>query len=638
MIARRPARWGNVVYWALWGVVVALYLAWPLMHLEAYAWSNDEGLYVQRAALANAGYPLYTETFFNKPPLLIWILQIAFQVAGQTLSVARLASLCLSLLGFVALGAVAGQMWGRWAGLASAAVLLGLREVPVRAHVVTSDLPAMAFALLALGTALAFRRSGKRIWMMIAGASFTSSLLIHPLLIYTAVPLAVALFLPGLDPSDDDRARSVGWGDLAAFLIPAVGLGLIVLATVNRRAFFKWVIQYNFGTVDEVVRYSRHPDSVRMIEYLRQRWTLLWLAAVGIVTLLTRPIRRSGVVVAASWFFATVGLFLLWSPVWSHYMLFLALPLAWVAGGGLAARGEWVIGGCKGEHGIWWHLVLTVLAFVGVIVFVGERYDGSTSQLVEGPEWSPDQLAVRTFLENDVSPNAFVAADDPLLTFAAGRLVPPPMTGASHKRIRSGNLTAEDMIGIVLRYRADVVLFATGRLEQLPTFEQWVASTAAEQHDFETARAYQLDLPKSPARTCGSRLGSSIELSGYTLSSNEIQPGDVLTATLFWKIDSSVDEDYHVFVHLIDEDGHLRGQHDGPPLMDFYPTSYWEEGVLVPDLHTLVVDPDASLGSYCLMTGMYSWPVLERLPAFRTDGSRWPDDMILLTELDVAEQ
>ena len=68
--ARLPGRgWTTAAYWALWGVLVVLYLAWPLAHLDVYHWANDEGLYMQRAALANARYPLYTEVFRSSKPL-----------------------------------------------------------------------------------------------------------------------------------------------------------------------------------------------------------------------------------------------------------------------------------------------------------------------------------------------------------------------------------------------------------------------------------------------------------------------------------------------------------------------------------------------------------------------------------------
>jgi 4-amino-4-deoxy-L-arabinose transferase-like glycosyltransferase len=627
----------NVTYWILWGAAVALYVAWPLRHLEAYAWSNDEGLYVQRAALANVGYPLYTETFLNKPPLLVWILQLAFRIAGQTLAVARLTSLCLTLLGFVALGAVVGQLWGRWAGLASAWVLLALPEVPVRAHVVMSDLPAMAFALVALGTALSFRRSRRRIWMALSGAAYAAALLIHPLLIYIMLPLAVSFFLPGLGRIVDRPARRTGWLDIVAFLGVAIGLGLLVLALVERDTFFTSVVRYNYQVTGTNVQLAA-PDVNwnHVVEYLRERWALVWLAATAVAMLCMTPSGRRGLVVTASWFIATLVTLLAWSPIWKHYLLLLALPLVAVAGGGLATIGEWVIRESGDNLRLTrWRMVLVALMVVGAGAFAVERCGESMPQPEGGPEWTPDRLAARAFLETTVTPGGFVVTDDPLLAFAAGRLVPPALTGASYKRIRSGYLTVEDLVVSVLRYRAQAVLFATGRLAQLPAFEHWVAAVASKRYGFDSLWGYRLDLPSFAPHVAASHLGSGIELCGHALSSDELRPGDVLTVTLFWERDGSVAEDYTVFVHLVDEENHMSGQHDGPPLMGAYPTSRWTKGLLLPDPHALVISPETPPGKYRLLVGMYHWPSLERLPAYRPDGERWLDDRIQLTKVHV---
>jgi len=644
-----------------------MYIAWPLVHLEAYAWNNDEGLYVQRAALANAGYPLYTETFLNKPPLLIWILQLAFRVAGPTIAVARLTSLSLTLLGVFALGALVSQLWGRWAGLVSALVLLGLPEVPARAHAVISDLPAMAFALVALGATSSFRRSGRRTWLALSGAAYAAALLIHPLLIYTALPLAVILFLPDLHwtldrpatgraaslplamyPSPfvgDGAARKTGGLDLAVFLGTAASVGLLVLAAIDRHAFSTWVLQYNYRTASSMQAAASSANWDQIVGYLEQRWTSVWLAVTGAVALCTTRAGRYGLVIAAVWFLATVVTLLVWSPVWVHYLLFLALPLVAVAGGGLAMLGGWVAGGYKREQRpVYWRVALAALALAGLVVFVVERCGETMPYLTEGPEWSPDRLAARAFLETAVPPDGFVATDDPLLAFAAGRLVPPQMTGASHKRIHSGYLTAGGLVASVLRYRAQVVLFATGRLEQLPAFERWVAAVATGRRDFGPLRAYGLDLPPSAPHTASSRLGSGIELRGYALSDDELRPGDVLTVTLFWRRDGPVplNADHHVFVHLESalqdtEAGRVWGQHDGPPLLGAYPTSDWTEDLLLPDPHPIKIAPETPPGKARLLVGMYGWPSLERLPAFLPDGSRWPDDRIVLAELEVTE-
>jgi len=169
----------------------------------------------------------------------------------------------------------------------------------------------------------------------------------------------------------------------------------------------------------------------------------------------------------------------------------------------------------------------------------------------------------------------------------------------------------------------------------LPSFERWVAPVAAERRDFGPIRAYRLALPSSAPHTAVSYLGSGIELCGYALSSDELRPGDVLTVTLFWKRDGPVTEDYTIFVHLLDEENRMWGQHDGPPLMGAYPTGRWTGGLVLPDPHALVISPETPPGRYRLLVGMYRWPSLERLPAYRPGGERWLDDRTLLTEVRI---
>lgn len=633
-------QWASVVYWALWTVAVTLYLAWPLTHLEAYAWSNDEGLYVQRAALANAGYPLYAETFFNKPPLFVWILQAAFRLAGPTLAVARLTSLGLTLIGFITLGAVVRQLWGRWAGLAAAFVLLTLPEVPVRAHVVTSDLPALAFALAALEAGLAFRRHGQRAWVALSGAAFAGTLAIHPMLMYTALPLVVVLLLPCRHLPAAESGQRTNWRDLAAFGGAAAGLGLIVLLAIDRDAAFTWIFGYNVRTASSVPLATWSANWAQMIGYLKQRWTLVALAATSVILLATQPHTRRGLAVVATWFLATAVTLLVWSPVWVHYLLFLALPMVAASGGGLAILGAWIVAACRRRGRLApWRVALAGLTLAGAIAVAVQRTGETMPYLTGEPEWAEDRMAAREFLQATVPPDRFVATDDPLLAFTAGRLVPPSLTEASHKQINSGSLHTGEAVESVLRYQTPVVLFATGRLERLPGFEPWVSAVAASRDDLGRLRAYQLDHPFSPSHPAESTLGKGITLHGYSLSHEGLQAGDILTVTLFWERTGPVDGDgdnYHVFVHLADEKEHIWGQHDGQPILGAYPTNRWAEGVMLPDPHTLQVDPQAPAGVYRLAVGMYRWPSLGRLPAVRPNGNRWPDDRIVLAPLAVG--
>jgi 4-amino-4-deoxy-L-arabinose transferase-like glycosyltransferase len=629
-VLRLPGRgWMTAARWVLWGVTVTLYLAWPLAHLNDYLWTNDEGLYMQRAALANAGYPLYAEVYLNKPPLLVWILQFAFWVAGPTIATARFASLCLTLVGFVAAGIVARQLWGKWAGLAAAGVLLALPEVPARAHVVMADLPALAFALVAMGAALYFRRGGRRGWMGLSGGAFAAALLIHPLLIYTALPLALILFLPGLGASVSRPSRRTGWLDVAIFLGTAAVLGLLTLATVDRYRFYQWVFQFNYGAGADLLEPQKNWE--RITGYLKDIWPLVGLSALSVMALGVSPRKRRPLLVAVVWWLATAAILMASSPLQKQYLLFLAFPLAVVASGGLIAVGSWILEHVQGgRHLRDWRAVLAPLMLVSMIFLVVNRWEETMPYFAVASEWSADHLAAREFLESETPAGEFVATDDPIIAFAAGRLVPPSLTELSTKQIKVGNLTADDIRGSLLWYGARTVLFGTGRLERLPGLEDWVASVATKRRDFGDLRAYRLDLPPAVSLSDSALLGSEIELHGYALSSDDLRPGEMLTVMLLWQCEAPPAADYHVFVHLVDKEGHIWGQHDGPPGMGEHPTSQWTAGQRVFDTHTIQVDPQAPPGNYHLFVGMYAWPSLERLPAFHSDGSHWADDRVFL--------
>jgi len=631
-------RWTEVAYWGAWALVIAMYILWPLTHLDVYAWSNDEGLYVQRAALANAGYPLYTEVLLNKPPLLVWILQLAFRVAGQTLAVGRLTILALTLLGLIALGALARQLWGRWAGVASAAVWAGLPEVPLRAHAIMSDLPALAFALASLGAGCVFRRRGRRLWLMLSAATFAAALLIHPLMIYFSLPVLAILFLPDRKRADEKPTRGRVWPDLAILVGVGAALSLLALAALDRRAFLTWVFQHNFRTASVLRPTDLGTNWDLIAAYLNHRWPLMAMAGVGAVTLCARPVQRRGLAVVATWMLSTVAVLLAWSPLWMHYRLFVALPMVVVAGGGLAELGRWAVS-CRdwGRPLDWLFGGLSVLVLGAGVCFAVGPWRKDLPHLTLDRSWSRDRLIARGFLRRASSPDDLIVTDDPLSAFVAGRLVAPTLTEASYRHIHLGYLTAGDLVESTLRYRAPIVLFATGRLDELPTYEPWVQAMSENgQHAFGTLRVYELDLFDPARRPVSAHLGDSITLEAYTVSTEEVQAGEILTTTLFWRCKGEVGEEYHVFVHLVDDSGQMVGQDDGLPLLGAYSTSEWAQDLLLPDPHAFAIDPDAAPEEYQLVAGMYRWPAIERVPAYQNDGDRWRDDLVILADVDVV--
>ena len=138
----------------------------------------------------------------------------------------------------------------------------------------------------------------------------------------------------------------------------------------------------------------------------------------------------------------------------------------------------------------------------------------------------------------------------------------------------------------------------------------------------------------SPSPTCvvDFRLGTTIRLLGYNLEQQQEAGEDVLHLTLYWQAEQIPPGDYMVYVHLVDVEGHLLGQQDGPPRDGAYPTSWWLPGQIVADRHTIRLDEPCA-GSARLWVGMYDPTTLVRLPAYDGAGQRLPEDTIPLAEM-----
>ncbi|MFQ6016006.1 MAG: DUF2723 domain-containing protein [Anaerolineae bacterium] len=116
----------------------------------------------------------------------------------------------------------------------------------------------------------------------------------------------------------------------------------------------------------------------------------------------------------------------------------------------------------------------------------------------------------------------------------------------------------------------------------------------------------------------------TIALRGYDLVHEE----GTIRLTLHWQALARMEEDYTIFVHLVDERGQLLAQDDGQPRAGGYPTSIWDEGEVVTDEHRLstVGLPE---GSYQLRVGFYLLETLQRLPVLDEEGNRVGDSITL---------
>lgn len=103
----------------------------------------------------------------------------------------------------------------------------------------------------------------------------------------------------------------------------------------------------------------------------------------------------------------------------------------------------------------------------------------------------------------------------------------------------------------------------------------------------------------------GARGGRFFEIDPSHSTNTPLFGGDVLRAALTLRAQQVPDDDYTVFVHLVNPEGHIVVQRDEPPGGSAYPTSFWDRGDEVDSQFDLSLPDDVPAGDYLVEVGLY---------------------------------
>ena len=123
--------------------------------------------------------------------------------------------------------------------------------------------------------------------------------------------------------------------------------------------------------------------------------------------------------------------------------------------------------------------------------------------------------------------------------------------------------------------------------------------------------------------------GRQIAIVGHDRIEGTYRQGDVVTVTLYWQPLTSAEQDYSLYLHLIDEKARIVGQVDSYPNGGLRRTSRWTPGLIYPDRYTVrIVEPIEGGGTLRLAMGWYDYSTGERLLAY--DGAGEPAPFVIL--------
>ncbi len=158
-------------------------------------------------------------------------------------------------------------------------------------------------------------------------------------------------------------------------------------------------------------------------------------------------------------------------------------------------------------------------------------------------------------------------------------------------------------------YKVQVALYHRDTLERLPVTDGVPGIAGLILGDI---RVVSRTPQPPPSFALSARFGDHVSLLGFDLPAS--RTSSELSVTLHWRADQTLDQNYTVFVQLLNSAGQLVAQSDSWPADGQLPTSAWLPGEVVLDQHQLSLKPGLPQGSYRLIAGLYLLKTGERLP------------------------
>jgi 4-amino-4-deoxy-L-arabinose transferase-like glycosyltransferase len=457
------SRWERAEPWIATGAFLAILGAstWRrLAMLPRLSFDFDEGVYWQSLESMRHGHHLFTEVFSSQPPFFLAAMYPLYNLLGGGIVAGRTPVMVGSLVSLVAIFTIGRLLAGTWTGLAAMAVAAFDPLYLALSDALQADMPSVAIGLVAVAIAARARGrpAGSGVWAL-AGLVLGLSVMTKLLGVVFVVPMAWLAFYA--DGGPWKRLGAVAAGSVAAMvlvLLPFVG---------DLGAVYTQVVGLHLGT-----RVSEPQSLGEKVQRVIDSYPVVvpGLAALGACALAAR--RRVGwVAMLVLWLVAALAVDLAQGPLFIHHLVVLVPPVALLAGAAPALAVE----ALRAERRAVasrppWLAPVAVVASVTVIAALGLR--AFTAPMPPADRTSaPAITAMRTWVPRGAS----VVTDQPFAAAWTGHPVPPNLVDQSHARITTGNLTAARVEADTEAAKARAVIFATGRLETLAGFKDWVA-------------------------------------------------------------------------------------------------------------------------------------------------------------------
>jgi 4-amino-4-deoxy-L-arabinose transferase-like glycosyltransferase len=339
-------------------------------------------------------------------------------------------------------------------------------------------LPAISLAMLSLGSLMRYLRKvrdkaprNRRRWAALSGLLMSASFLTKPTMIYMAAWIfAWFCWRAWRVPSKTSSEHQPPWERELLIWTSCAMLPLLVCLIACGQPIVRQVVGTYLHPVGDLglpldPLGSLAGIGAHVVEADLSLWILLALGGVGLWALIGR--QPEGSVLFLGVWLTTMLVITMQAPFRGRYMFLFLLPHTILAGVGLAELAQRV------QQRL--HLPTTAgqyVAAVAALLLLG--YLRGIPAWFAPADPNPRGMAAVAMVSEHTAPDDLLITDQGMIAFRAGRSAVPYLSVISGRRIRSGNLTADELIAATANADPRMVIFWEDKLTDLPTYVDWV--------------------------------------------------------------------------------------------------------------------------------------------------------------------
>jgi hypothetical protein len=430
------------------GAVLAAVCVLPLG--QAVELGADEGFELAKAFLRYQGFRLYSEIWSDQPPLLTECLNALFRAAGPSILAARILTVAFSVTLLLTLyDAVRGRS-GRWAAWSAVVLLLSAPLFLSLSVSVMQEMPAFALGMASLWALVRWSEKRRLFYLILSGALLAAALMIK----FTAgllIPAALGEIALASSPLRK-RPRIFllnvfQWG-------AAVMAVSVVLGSLLGFGGFAMLIAPHVQA-EAIPGASKPSDFAFPVPLLLGHWEVWLSATVALIVITSKKLWREAAVPAV--LFLTVTLVhCLHRPWWYCYYLHHAIPLAWLSAIAVREVGQEVWNAARKADRLRLRTVMAAVLLTALAVQSGTRLMAEIDKIRSKGQAGTD--AMLAHINNYREQTHWIYAQPVIYAFHARLRVPPELAVVALKRYWSGQMTWQQLLTLVQKYRPEQML------------------------------------------------------------------------------------------------------------------------------------------------------------------------------------